>query len=187
MSPAATFQTVRINTGAVLFRVHSQSHQARWYGRRGATSRWDDPAGEFGVLYLGRSPIGAFAETLLRSPEDRNVVWNHVAQRRLATFRVVRSFEAAKLHGDGLAWFGVTAAEIAEPDYALTRKLSNRVHGFFPVAGIQYRSRFDNDALCLALFDRGDNNIEQVGESQPIDKAWARKALTSHGYILIEP
>jgi len=61
---------------AVLHRVHGEVRAARWYGRRDGTSRWDDPDGGFGVLYLGRSPVGAFAETLLRTPTDRDVLWS---------------------------------------------------------------------------------------------------------------
>jgi hypothetical protein len=177
---------VRITKGTVLYRVHGEARAARWYGRRDATSRWDDPDGDFGVLYLGRSPIGAFAETLLRTPADRDVLWSRAEQRRQAAFKSLELLQLAKLHGEGLAWFEVTAAQIAEADYSVPQGLSRRIHAVFAVDGIQYRSRFDNDELCVALFDRADSKLELVAEGNPIDKTWARQTLTRRGYRLID-
>jgi hypothetical protein len=178
--------TVRIASGAVLCRVHGEGRSARWYGRRDATSRWDDPDGEFGVLYLGRSLVGALAETLLRTPSDRDVLWSRAEQKRQAAFRVSAPLSLAKLHGEGLAWFGVTAAQIAESDYAVPQDLSRRIHAIVPLDGIQYRSRFDNDELCVALFDRADAKLALLAEGDPIDKAWTRQILTRRGYRLID-
>ncbi|MDB5479934.1 MAG: hypothetical protein JWO83_987 [Caulobacteraceae bacterium] len=138
------------------------------------------------MLYLGRSPVGAFAETLLRAPTDRDVLWSRAGQRRQAAFRVLEQLQLAKLHGEGLAWFGVMAAQIAESDYTVPQGLSRRIHAVFPVDGIQYRSRFDNDELCVALFDRADPKLELLAEGDPIDKAWARQTLTRRGYRLID-
>jgi hypothetical protein len=138
------------------------------------------------VLYLGRSLVGAFAETLLRTPKDRDVLWSRAEQKRQALFRVSAPLQLAKLHGEGLAWFGVTAAQIAECDYTVPQGLSRRIQAAFPVDGIQYRSRFDNDELCVALFDRADSKLDLVAQGDPIDKAWARQALTRRGYRLID-
>ena len=176
----------RIAKGSVLHRVHGKARAARWYGRRDATSRWDDPDGNFGVLYLGRSPVGAFAESLLRTPTDRDMLWSRVQQRRQATFRSMAPLQLAKLHGEGLAWFEVTAAEIAESVYAIPQALSRRIHTDFPFDGIQYRSRFDNDELCVALFDRADPKLELIAEGDPMDKAWTRQTLIRRGYRLID-
>lgn len=176
----------RVARDKVLHRVHGEGRTARWYGRRDGTSRWDDPDGEFGVLYLGRSPVGAFAETMLRTPTDRNVLWSRAEQKRQAAFRPLKPLRLAKLHGEGLAWFGVTAAQIAESDYSVPQALSRRIHDDFPVDGIQYRSRFDNDELCVALFDRADAKLEILAERLRIDKAWAGRTLTRRGYRLID-
>jgi hypothetical protein len=176
----------RVAEGVRLHRVYGEARAPRWYGRRDATSRWDHPEGDFGVLYLGRSPIGAFAETLLRTPTDRDVLWTRVQQKRQATFKVLAPLRLAKLHGEGLAWFGVTAAEIAEADYALPQGLARRVHTTLPADGIQYRSRFDNDELCVALFDRADAKLDLVAQDAPIDKLWTRQVLARRGYRLIE-
>jgi hypothetical protein len=192
LSPARTAKApvvriARIRPGAVLHRVHGVARAARWYGRGDATSRWDDPGGDFGVLYLGRSPIGALAESLLRTPSDHDVLWSRVQQKRHATFRLLAPLQLAKLHGDGLAWFGVTAAQIAESDYTVPQNIADRVHRISAVDGLQYRSRFDNDELCAALFERADAKLELVSEDSPIDKAWASRILARRGYRLIEP
>lgn len=184
--PPTKTPTATIPTGTVLHRVHGKGRPARWFGRKDATSRWDDPSGDFGVLYLGRSLVGAFAETLLRTPTDRDVLWSRAEQKRRATFKLLEPIQLAKLHGEGLAWFEVTAAQIADGDYAVPQRLAHRIHALSPVDGIQYRSRFDNDEFCVALFDRADAKLELMSESDPIDKPWARHILARRGYRLVE-
>jgi len=92
----------------------------------------------------------------------------------------------AKLLGEGLAWWGVTAADIAA-GYDRPQAIANRVSGASVADGVQYRSRFDNDELCVALFDKADAKIELISEGEPIEKAWTVGSLASHGYRLIEP
>jgi len=183
-----------IAAGQILHRVHGATVAARWYGRRDGTWRWDDPAGHYGVLYLGRSPIGPFAETLLRIPAQREILWSNINQKRLAAFEVKRRLHLADLAGAGVAWFETTLARIAEdhdpitrPDaYALTQAISARVHGTSDLDGILYRSRFDPSELCIALFARADDAIVLVQEGSPIERAWARKILNKRGYALLD-
>ena len=104
---------VVVAAGSVLHRVHAAARGARFYGRRDATWRWDDPAGGYGVLYLGLTPVGPFAETLLRRPDQRVLLWSEVAKRRFARFRATRPLRLADLHGAGLGWFGIDLARIA--------------------------------------------------------------------------
>jgi len=176
-----------IATGKVLHRVHGARVKALWYGRKDATWRWDDPAGAFGVLYLGKTAVGPFAETLLRAPQDRDVLWDRVQLKRAATFTTTRPLKLAKLHGEGLAWFETTAAAIAADAYATPQAIAARVHAETDLDGVQYRSRFDNDELCVALFERADAAIVLTREGDPIDKAWVKKTLSPRGYHLIEP
>ncbi len=194
MTSKAKPPVATIATGKVLHRVHGSSVKARWYGRKDASWRWDDPAGVFGVLYLGKTLVGPFAETLLRAPKDRDILWDRVQQKRAATFTTTRPLKLAKLHGEGLAWFETTAAAIAADvgptgaasAYATPQAIAAHVHGQTALDGIQYRSRFDNDELCVALFERADAALVLNGEGDPIDKAWVKKTLTSRGYKLIE-
>jgi hypothetical protein len=186
LSPPSTAKLpiASVRRGSVLHRVHGDGRAARWYGRKDATWRWDDPNGVFGVLYLGRSLVGAFAETVLRTPTDRDVLWSRIQQKRRATFKLTEPLRLGKLHGEGLAWWGVTAAQIADGDYGIPQGLASRLSIF--VDGIQYRSRFDNDELCVALFDRADEKLELVREGDPIDKPWARQTLARRGYRLVD-
>lgn len=138
------------------------------------------------MLYLGRSPTAAFAESVLRAPSDRDVLWSRVQQKRGAAFKALEPLRLVKLHGEGLAWFEVTASEIADGDYTVPQSLARKLHAVFPVDGIQYRSRFDNAELCVALFERADAKLELASEGEPIDKSWTRLVLTQRGYRLID-
>jgi hypothetical protein len=194
MASKAKPPVATIAAGKVLHRVHGARVQARWYGRKDASWRWDDPAGRFGVLYLGKTLVGPFAETLLRAPHDRDVLWDRVQQKRAATFTVTRALKLAKLHGEGLAWFETTAAAIAADTgpagsaaaYATPQAIAGLVHGQTELDGVQYRSRFDNDELCIALFERADPAIALESEGAPIDKNWVKRTLAPRGYRLIE-
>ncbi|MEG8219607.1 RES family NAD+ phosphorylase [Sphingomonas sp. HH69] len=194
MVARATMPVATIAAGQTLHRVHGASVPARWYGRKDATWRWDDPQGRYGVLYLGKSLTGPFAESLLRTPADRAVLWDRVQQKRAAAFVTTRTMRLAKLHGPGLAWFQTTAAGVSadfdpaihRDAYATTQTISALVHAETALDGIQYRSRIDTDQLCVALFERADSAIGLVTENLPIGKDWTRKILKPRGYELIE-
>lgn len=194
MSATGSMPTARISTGQILYRVHGAADAARWYGAREASWRWDDPARTYGVLYLGRTLVGPFAETVLRRPWDHEVTWSRVKQKRSATFVTARPLRLARLHGPGLAWFGVTAAQAAadiDPAgprmaYEVTQQLSAIVHRDTGLDGIQYRSRFDSDELCVALFDRADDALALEDEGQALDKDWVLKTLAARNFRLID-
>ena len=57
--------------GEELYRIHAARREARYYGNRDGTWRWDDPNGGYGVLYVGLTQAGPFAETLLRRPAEK--------------------------------------------------------------------------------------------------------------------
>lgn len=188
MAKSAPMPVAQIAIGRTLHRIHGAGVGARWYGRKDATWRWDDPDRGFGVLYLGKSAVGPFAESLLRTPGDRNVLWDRVEQKRMATLVTRRPLKLAKLHGPGLAWFETTAAEISSDDlpagYAAPQAIAARVHDDSKLDGIQYRSRFDTDELCVALFERADGAIDLVTEGGPISKSWVKALLRPRGYRL---
>lgn len=185
---------ISIAAGKILHRVHGACVAARWYGRRDATWRWDDPAGGYGVLYLGRSPIGPLAESLLRVPSERDILWSSVNLKRAAQFEIKRRLNLADLAGAAVPWFETTLARIAEdhdpvirPDaYAEAQAISARVHADTGLDGIQYRSRFDPSELCVALFDRADDALELKGEGIALDREWVAETLRKRGYALLD-
>jgi hypothetical protein len=117
-----------------------------------------------------------------------------VSGESAATFVTKRTLRLAKLHGPGLGWFQTTAAgvsgdfnPISHPRaYAVPQRISAMVHANTTLDGIRYRSRFDTDELCVALFERADPAIDLTAENMPIDKAWTQKILRPRGYALIE-
>jgi RES domain len=108
-------------------------------------------------LYAARELQGAFAETHLRKPGRRYVDRADLVPRRWSRLRAVRPLRLLPLYGPYLTQAGATAEVTHGPTdrYDLPRRWSSaaRVAGF---DGIEYRSRHDDDQLCLALFEGGD-------------------------------
>lgn len=112
-------------------------------------------------------------------------------RKRSATFVTTRSLRLVELHGPGLAWFGITAAQAAADigpalTYEATQRITAIVHGETDLDGIQYRSRFDSDELCVALFDRADRALALETERQPLDRDWAARILSARNFKLID-
>lgn len=187
--------TTDVAVGETLHRVHAAGNGARFYGKRDGTWRWDDPAGKYGVLYVGLTQDGPFAETLLRRPDQKAVVWSEVEKRRFAHLRTTEPLRLADVHGKGLGWEGVTVAQVAADHdgktypgaYATTQDISARVHAATDLDGIAYRSRLEPDQLCVALFDRADHKVELVDEGKPIDRAWVDDLLEPRGKYVVDP
>ena len=186
--------STQVAVGEVLHRLHAANRAARHYGRLDGTWRWDDPEHRYGALYVGMTQEGPFAETILRRPRQTDIVWSEVEKRRWATFRVTEPLHLADMHGKGISWQGVTVAVIAADHdgkaypgtYAETQAISAEVHATTDLDGIAYRSRFEPDQLCIALFDRADHKIEVIQEGDPIDRGWVEALLQSHGKQVID-
>jgi hypothetical protein len=184
----------RVVAGQMLYRVHPANRNARFYGKRDGTWRWDDPANVYGVLYVGLTREGPFAETLLRRPKERAIVWSEVDKRRWAQFRTVEPLRLADLHGKGLSFEGVTVAEVSGNHdgktypgaYARAQAISADVYATTDLDGIAYRSRLEPDQLCIALFDRADHKMELVKEGEPIDRGWVDNLLEGHGKHVVD-
>lgn len=174
--------------GSTLLRVHRAGQGAIWYGNKDANWRFDAPDGSYGCLYVGTTLTGPFVETILRAPaeDDRDVLWSDIEKRASAQIALAEGLNLAALHGAGLAWHGVQAADIVADDYTRTQNISARVFKQTTLDGIQYRSRFDNDELCIAIFDRAAHKLALVQENIPIDRIWAYDTLKARGYALID-
>ena len=183
-----------IAAGGVLYRIHATGREARFYGKRDGTWRWDDPAGCYGVLYVGLTRSGPFAETLLRRPAEKAVVWSEIEKRRWAEFRTIETLHLADVHGKGLSFQGVAVAEVSGDHdsktypgaYARAQSISAEVFATTDLDGIAYRSRLEPDQICVALFDRADHKIELLAEGKPIDRSWAEDLLESHGKHILD-
>ncbi|MGP3699438.1 RES family NAD+ phosphorylase [Rhodobacter sp. NSM] len=139
-----------LSAGARLHRFHDRAFGPIWFGQTG-TGRLDDPAHAYGVLYVAEGEGGAFSEAFLRRP-GLNLI--------------------ARLHGPGLGVIGATA-EVTHGGlpYDAPQAWSKVLHDH-PARfdGILYRSRHDDDELCLALFDRAEPDIVEVERWPDLDE-----------------
>jgi hypothetical protein len=82
-----------------------------------------------------------------------------LAVRSVSIGHLTRRVRLAQLHGPGLARIGVSAETVHGP-HPVCRQLALEIwNDPKQVDGIAYRSRFDNDELCIALFDRASDAV----------------------------
>ena len=148
----------RIRIGSSWMRIHAKAKNALWFGPargRPPIHRFDDPGGRFRVCYLGTNEEVCFAETFLRNPPVRILSLDDLADRFITTLTVRRELRFVALHGPGLARLGVTAELATGNDYESSQRLSRALweHSDKP-DGILYRSRHDDSALCMAVYNR---------------------------------
>jgi hypothetical protein len=170
-------------------RIHAQARNSLWFGpARGQPPihRFDDTAGRFRVCYFGITLEVCFAETVLRNPPVRILALDDLAGRLVATVEVRRDLRLVPVHGSSLARLGVTAEVATGGDYALSQLWSRVLweHSDQP-DGILYRSRHDDSALCVALFDRAKDALAVVGDcSLAEDSKQLARLLRRYGLAL---
>jgi hypothetical protein len=144
-------------------RIHAQTKSALWFGPGSGHQpihRFDDPAGRFRVCYFGTTLEVCFAETFLRNPPVRILTLDDLAGRSIATVEVRRDLRLVPIHGSSLARLGVTAELASGTDYVRSQLWSRALweHSDEP-DGILYRSRHDDSALCVAVYDRARDGL----------------------------
>jgi hypothetical protein len=157
-----------VPAGGRWMRIHLQGTNALWFGPGPGGQpihRFDDPAGGFRVCYLGMGAEACFAETFLRNPPVRILALDDLAGRSVATVEVRRELRLVTMLGASLARLGVTAEMASGSDYDGSQIWSRAVweHGD-QVDGILYRSRHDDSALCVAVYDRAKDGLAMVGD-----------------------
>jgi hypothetical protein len=163
----------RVRAGTHWLRIHAQARNPLWFGpARGRPSihRFDDPAGRFRVCYFGTTLEVCFAETFLRNPPVRILAIDDLAGRSIATVEVHRDLRLVPIHGPSLARLGVTAELASGNDYAASQLWSRALweHDDQP-DGILYRSRHDDSALCVAVYDRVKDGLVMVQDQSLAD------------------
>jgi hypothetical protein len=147
-------------------RIHAQARNVLWFGpARGhqPVHRFDDPAGRFRVCYFGTTIEVCFAETFLRNPPVRILALDDLAGRAIATVKVRQGLRLVPMHGSNLARLGVTAELAIASDYAGSQLWSRALWEHMDQPdGILYRSRHDDSALCVALYDRAKDGLTIV-------------------------
>ena len=147
-------------------RIHAQAKDALWFGAgsgRHPIHRFDDPAGRFRACYLGTTLEVSFAETSLRNPPVRILALDDLAGRSIATVEVRRDLRLVPIHGSSPTGLEVTAELASGSDYVGSQLWSRALweHSDEP-DGILYRSRRDDSALCIAVYDRAEDGLAIV-------------------------
>lgn len=134
-------------------RLHLEEYPALHFGR-GRENRFDDPRGEYGVLYVAEDEFGAFVETFLREPSLTLVAKEELAGRILSEIEAIGDLSLVDLTGKGLQRAGVTGDVSTAPHeqtWALSRAIFEHPSG---PDGVRYRLRHDLGRVGIAIFDR---------------------------------
>jgi len=133
------------------------------------TQRWDAPAGEFGVLYLGSDEFCAFMESIGRSLlRTRLVPRTLVQQKGVSRVRFIKSLRLIDLvSSGGLARIGAEGSLSSGSGYKNSQRWSKALldHPEKP-DGIYYRSRHDPSRTACALYDHCASAVEVVGPAR---------------------
>jgi RES domain-containing protein len=134
-------------------RLHAAGREPVFFGRMGL-NRFDDPEGEYGVLYVAEDAFGAFIEVYGRDPGLNLVAETDLRERILSEIVVEGGLGLVDLTGPGAARIGATGAISTDP-HELVRPWSRAIyeHPTSP-EGIYYRLKHDLDRKGVAIFDR---------------------------------
>jgi len=187
---ALTLPIELLPAGTTLHRIHRRSFRGQRidpisFGQgpgKPPTHRFDAPAGEFGVLYVGLDIEAALIETLLRQPGKNMVDLVDLQIRNAAWLRTGRELRLVQAYGAGLSRLGCSAA-LSTARYALTGAWSLALwsHRDAP-DGLLYRTREKPEQLCAAIFDR-PRLAFTLDRSDPLlaDPARVARILAAHG------
>jgi hypothetical protein len=181
---------VRYPVGSSWFRCHKRSDEPVFFGPGAGIVprfRFDAPAGEYQVLYVGLDYEAAFIETLLRNPRRRTVDWVDLDIRNMTVLTNDAPLQLVKAHGEGLSLLGTTAA-LSSGGYKQARRYSLELwdHPDRP-DGLIYSSRHNPNHLCAAIFNRRHATFSNF-RAEPLlsDERRIRGLLTAHGKSIVK-
>ncbi|MGQ0571515.1 MAG: RES family NAD+ phosphorylase [Armatimonadota bacterium] len=153
----------------VAYRVYWLDRDPRYFGKNRA-SRFDDPLGDYGVMYAAVTPEGGFAETVLphsgvltrtASIEGGTVPVSGamIEAHGLAQVTCTSPLQCVDLIGEHLASIGADAG-IATGPWRISQQWSRSLftHSSQPDA-LVYRGRRDPSSLSLAIHERAGPKI----------------------------
>jgi hypothetical protein len=138
--------------------VYACRHETSLHWGRARRHRFDDPDGEFGVLYVGSDECCAFVESFGDSRAADGAIEIELADldaKCLASLTVGKGITVIDLTGPGLANIGADGRLCSGDRYDISQAWSRAIwlHPSKP-HGIYYRARHDQSRTSLALFDR---------------------------------
>lgn len=174
--PPAGFASHRLSTTrrtCQWFRVHKTSRGPLFFGTSGS-NRFDAPAGEYGVLYVGADAHCAFIETFGHATGARSVTVGELASKGMATVKCSRPLRLLDLTGKGLARIGADARLTSGDDYGLSHRWSRAIHDHpSKPDGVLYRARHDPQRLSAAIFERVGPDLSVVSDTAMLDPGFA--------------
>lgn len=169
------------------YRMYRSGYDPVYFGRsRGA--RFDDPEGEYGVLYAASDEFGAFIESFGRKPGKRRFFVSQLASRRLAVLGSRRELKLVDLRGGGLARLGATG-EVTSGGYGLSQAWSRVLHEHPEEPdGIAYRLKHDPDRHGVALFERMAEDFirEREGVALENDMSFRSELRRIYDFRIVE-
>jgi RES domain len=144
-----------VTQGGSLFRTHPHTAAPFYFGRTGR-NRFDDPDGQYSVLYAARDVFGAFIETFGQQTGVRSVGVGDLKVRRLTEFYPASPLLLVDLVSPGcLARMGADSRLFAG-SRAVAQRWSRAIyeHPDLPVHGILYPARHNHTRCAVAIFDR---------------------------------
>jgi hypothetical protein len=168
-------------------RSHARGRGPLFFGKSGNT-RFDAPAGRYGILYVAADIHGAFIETFGRRLGYRLLDMRNFVARELSQITQSRPLRLVDLIGPGLSLIGADN-RLTDGSYHLSRHwaLSLYEHPDQP-DGLLYRSRHDPSRLCAAIFDRAASALTATSLGSLADAqnaALLADLLDTYEYALI--
>ncbi|MGQ0697479.1 MAG: RES family NAD+ phosphorylase [Panacagrimonas sp.] len=189
-----------ISAGELLQHVGRVAYrdQPLYYGRDG-TNRYDDPARNYGVLYLGHDLPTALMESVFHKhqwlmDEKRSIALKEIRSKLVRAVGVLENLRLADLTAPGVmaGYFGLNLEQLASRDYTHTQQVSAQVHAMddendLPLFdGVLYPSRNNYPAASIALFERAKNKVRVFGDIDLADHVdWP--AFVANYRVGVEP
>jgi hypothetical protein len=159
---------------ALFLRICRTAHAGAEPGFRAAgVYRFDAPDRSFGTCYFARDFQTCFFETLVRDTpvhEGRVEIARSEYDGRSVVVLLLETSRVnlVPVHGAGAKKLGVNLADVAGADYTFPQALSKAVHDHASQPdGMVYRSRFDDGALAVVLFERARGHVRLFPSSAP--------------------
>jgi len=170
------------------YRIHRLAYAPLFFGRSG-DSRFDAPAGEFGVLYAAKDAHGAFIETFGHATGVRVVDRQELSARGLARIVPRRPLRLVDLTSSGLARLGADARLTSGESYEPPHRWSLAIHEH-PRApdGLLYTARHDPSRVCVALFHRAETALTVVSSGSlgdPSNDVLVARILDTYDFGLV--
>src|ERR1035437_6555819 len=148
-----------ITHGGSLFRTHPHTAPPFYFGRTGR-NRFDDPLGQYSVLYAARDVFGAFIETFGQETGVRSVGVGDLKNRRLTEFYPASPLRLVDLVSP--RWLAGMGADrrLFAGSRAVAQRWSRAIYEppyeppDLPGHGIFYPARHNHTRCAVAIFDR---------------------------------